>query len=78
MQYWDFRERAVLRQEYTFDMRTLRSQSAHLTQNQFNWLGTVFYLAYLAFQYPQNFALQYFPIGKWMSYVPLHMRWINF
>lgn len=42
-------------------------QSAHLTQNQFNWLGTVFYLSYLAFEYPMNLALQRFPVGKWMS-----------
>ncbi|KAI0318837.1 major facilitator superfamily domain-containing protein [Amylostereum chailletii] len=42
-------------------------QTAHLTQNQFNWLGTVFYLSYLVFQYPQNLALQYLPVGKWMA-----------
>ncbi|KDR66872.1 hypothetical protein GALMADRAFT_232281 [Galerina marginata CBS 339.88] len=41
--------------------------SAHLTQNQFNWLGTVWYLSYLIFEYPQNLALQRFPVGKWMS-----------
>ncbi|KAI0063439.1 MFS general substrate transporter [Artomyces pyxidatus] len=42
-------------------------KSAHLNQNQFNWLGTIFYLSYLVFQYPQNLALQYFPVGKWIS-----------
>lgn len=42
------------------------SQSAHLTANQFNWLGTIFYLSYLVFEYPQNLALQHFPVGKWM------------
>ncbi|EKM82407.1 hypothetical protein AGABI1DRAFT_117893 [Agaricus bisporus var. burnettii JB137-S8] len=42
-------------------------QGVRLTQNQFNWLGTIFYLSYLAFQYPQNLALQKFPVGKWMS-----------
>ncbi|EPQ57979.1 MFS general substrate transporter [Gloeophyllum trabeum ATCC 11539] len=40
---------------------------AHLNQNQFNWLGTIFYLSYLAFEWPQNLALQRFPVGKWMS-----------
>ncbi|KIM75958.1 hypothetical protein PILCRDRAFT_98819 [Piloderma croceum F 1598] len=30
-------------------------------------LGTVFYLSYLLFEYPQNLALQRFPVGKWMS-----------
>ncbi|KAF9053058.1 major facilitator superfamily domain-containing protein [Panaeolus papilionaceus] len=39
----------------------------HLTQNQFNWLSTIFYLSYLVFEYPQNFALQRLPVGKWIS-----------
>ncbi|KAH0830676.1 major facilitator superfamily domain-containing protein [Lanmaoa asiatica] len=42
-------------------------QSAHLNATQFNWLGTIFYFSYLIFQYPQNLALQRFPVGKWMS-----------
>ncbi|KAI0087486.1 MFS general substrate transporter [Irpex rosettiformis] len=42
-------------------------QSTHLTTSQYNWLGTIFYLSYLIFQYPQNLALQRFPVGKWMS-----------
>ncbi|EGN95575.1 hypothetical protein SERLA73DRAFT_186666 [Serpula lacrymans var. lacrymans S7.3] len=40
---------------------------AHLNATQFNWLGTIFYFSYLIFQYPQNLALQRFPVGKWMS-----------
>ncbi|KDR73634.1 hypothetical protein GALMADRAFT_251402 [Galerina marginata CBS 339.88] len=59
----------------TFADKTTLGQSAvlgiipgaHLTQNQFNWLGTIFYLSYLVFEYPQNLALQKFPVGKWMS-----------
>ncbi|KAF9564419.1 MFS general substrate transporter [Agrocybe pediades] len=59
----------------TFADKTTLGQSAvlgiipgaHLNQNQFNWLGTIFYLSYLAFQYPQNLALQKLPVGKWMS-----------
>ncbi|KAH7913605.1 MFS general substrate transporter [Hygrophoropsis aurantiaca] len=42
-------------------------QATHLSTNQYNWLGTVFYLSYLLFEYPQNLALQRFPVGKWMS-----------
>ncbi|KAG6916612.1 hypothetical protein DXG01_006169, partial [Tephrocybe rancida] len=38
-----------------------------LNTNQFNWLGTIFYLSYLVFVYPQNLALQKLPVGKWMS-----------
>ncbi|KAJ7871730.1 major facilitator superfamily domain-containing protein [Mycena leptocephala] len=42
-------------------------KAAHLTTNQYNWLGTIFYLSYLAFEFPQNLALQRFPVAKWMS-----------
>ncbi|KAJ7632864.1 major facilitator superfamily domain-containing protein [Roridomyces roridus] len=42
-------------------------KGAHLNQNQFNWLGSIFYFSYLLFEYPQNLALQRFPVGKWMS-----------
>ncbi|KAK6983842.1 major facilitator superfamily domain-containing protein [Favolaschia claudopus] len=42
-------------------------KDAHLTANQYNRLGTIFYLAYLAFDFPQNLALQRFPVAKWMS-----------
>lgn len=60
----------------TFADKTTLGQSAvlgiipgaHLNQNQFNWLGTIFYLGYLGFQYPQNLALQRFPVGKWISF----------
>lgn len=46
-------------------------QSTHLTTNEYNWLGTIFYISYLAFEYPQNLALQRFPVGKWMRCVCL-------
>ncbi|KAI0665309.1 MFS general substrate transporter [Cubamyces menziesii] len=45
----------------------LTSPKHHLTQSQFNWLGTIFYLFFLGFEWPQNLALQYLPVGKWMS-----------
>ncbi|KAF8602806.1 MFS general substrate transporter [Ceratobasidium sp. AG-I] len=32
-----------------------------------NWLGSILYLGYLLFAFPQNVALQYAPIGKWLS-----------
>ncbi|KAF9029324.1 MFS general substrate transporter [Hymenopellis radicata] len=42
-------------------------EATHLTINEYNWLGTIFYLGYLAFEFPQNLCLQRFPVGKWMS-----------
>ncbi|KAF8073574.1 MFS general substrate transporter [Lyophyllum atratum] len=44
-------------------------ESTHLTTNQYNWLGTIFYLSYLTFEIPQNLALQRFPVGKWLRSV---------
>lgn len=43
-------------------------EGTHIDQNKFNWLGTIFYLFFLAFEWPQNIALQYLPVGKWMSF----------
>ncbi|CAK5282685.1 unnamed protein product [Mycena citricolor] len=42
-------------------------KGTHISTNQYNWLGTIFYLSYLVFEFPQNLALQRFPVGKWMS-----------
>ncbi|KAF8519820.1 MFS general substrate transporter [Gautieria morchelliformis] len=39
----------------------------HLNANESNWLSTIFYISYLLFEYPQNMALQRFPVGKWLS-----------
>jgi hypothetical protein len=44
------------------------SKSNNLSANQYNWLGTIFYLSYLVFEYPQNLALQRWPVGKWMRF----------
>ena len=41
----------------------------YINQAQFNWLGTIFYLFFLVFEWPQNLALQYLPVGKWMRWV---------
>ncbi|ORY27006.1 putative membrane transporter [Naematelia encephala] len=38
-----------------------------LTSLEYNWLGTIFYLSYLIFEWPQNLGLQRFPAGKWMA-----------
>ncbi|EPT00022.1 hypothetical protein FOMPIDRAFT_129874 [Fomitopsis schrenkii] len=45
-------------------------EATQLTTNQYALqilLGTIFYVSYLIFEYPQNLALQRFPVGKWMS-----------
>lgn len=38
-----------------------------LSKSQYNWLGTISYLACLVFEWPQNLGLQRYPPGKWMA-----------
>ncbi|KAI5118501.1 hypothetical protein M0805_004001 [Coniferiporia weirii] len=40
----------------------------NLTVDQFNTLSSGFYIGYLVFAWPQNFALQRLPVGKWLSF----------
>ncbi|RPD66615.1 MFS general substrate transporter [Lentinus tigrinus ALCF2SS1-7] len=46
----------------------LNGPKHYIDQAQFNWLSTIFYLFFLGFEWPQNLALQYLPVGKWMSF----------
>ncbi|KAJ1304941.1 hypothetical protein OPQ81_006074 [Rhizoctonia solani] len=78
--YWiQFMDKTTLGNSAILDIRT----DTHLDTNEpyelkclqtfqlnlypSNWLQAIFYIAYLVFEYPQNFALQCFPVGKWMS-----------
>ncbi|KDN37345.1 hypothetical protein RSAG8_10233, partial [Rhizoctonia solani AG-8 WAC10335] len=61
--YWvQFMDKTTLGNSAILGIRA----DTHLNANH-NWLGTIFYIAYLVFEYPQNLALQRFPVGKWMS-----------
>ncbi|KAJ5679564.1 hypothetical protein N7462_007808 [Penicillium macrosclerotiorum] len=40
---------------------------AHLNSNQYNWLSSIFYFGYLLAEWPQNWALQRFPVAKWLA-----------
>lgn len=40
---------------------------AHLHGSQYSWLGALFYLGYLAWEYPTGVLLQKLPIAKFMS-----------
>ncbi|RDB14729.1 Thiamine pathway transporter THI73 [Hypsizygus marmoreus] len=63
--YWiQFMDKTTLGSSAILGIR----ESTHLTTNQYNWLGTIFYLSYLLFEFPQNLALQHFPVGRWMSF----------
>ncbi|KZZ94378.1 Major facilitator superfamily domain, general substrate transporter [Moelleriella libera RCEF 2490] len=56
------------------DKQTLGSSSilgilsdAHLNSNQYNWLTSIFYFGYMLAEFPQNWALQRFPVAKWLA-----------
>ncbi|KAH9039519.1 major facilitator superfamily domain-containing protein [Lactarius pseudohatsudake] len=62
--YWiQFMDKTTLGSSAILGIR----DATHLTTNQYNWLGTIFYISYLVFEFPQNLALQRYPVGKWMS-----------
>ncbi|KAH8694305.1 allantoate permease [Talaromyces proteolyticus] len=42
-------------------------EDARLSSNQYNWLSSVFYFGYLVAEWPQNWALQKFPVAKWLA-----------
>ncbi|KAK7928941.1 MFS general substrate transporter [Apiospora marii] len=39
----------------------------HLSADQFNTLGSAFYIGYLVFAYPHSWALQRFPVAKYLA-----------
>ncbi|KAI0068622.1 MFS general substrate transporter [Artomyces pyxidatus] len=59
-----FMDKATLGSSVLLGLR----ESTHIDTSQYNLLGTVFYIGYLAFEYPQSLALQRFPVGKWISF----------
>lgn len=42
-------------------------KDAHLVGTEYQWLGAIFYIGYLVWEYPTNLLLQRFPVGKFMS-----------
>ncbi|KAI9255745.1 major facilitator superfamily domain-containing protein [Phascolomyces articulosus] len=42
-------------------------EDTHITQDQFSWLGAIFYIGYLAFQIPNQYFLQRLPISKYLG-----------
>jgi MFS family permease len=42
-------------------------EDTHITLTQYSWVNSTFYLDYFVFQMPNNYLLQRFPIGKYLS-----------
>ncbi|EGG12077.1 uncharacterized protein MELLADRAFT_102001 [Melampsora larici-populina 98AG31] len=43
------------------------NRSLKLSAEEYNWLGTIFFVSFLIFQFPQNLALKRFPTGIWIG-----------
>ena len=41
-------------------------EDAHLNSTQYNWLSSIFYLGYLLAEWLQNWALQRFPVARFV------------
>lgn len=44
------------------------SKSLGLHGTNYQWLGSMFYIGYFAWEYPTNLLLQRFPLAKWSSF----------
>lgn len=42
-------------------------EDTHLVGTEYSWLGSLFYLGYLFWEYPTSLLLQRFPVAKFMS-----------
>jgi MFS family permease len=42
-------------------------EETHLVGTEYSWLGSLFYLGYLFWEYPTSLMLQRFPVAKFMS-----------
>ncbi|KAL2219446.1 major facilitator superfamily domain-containing protein, partial [Thermoascus aurantiacus ATCC 26904] len=39
----------------------------NINNSQYSWTGSIFYVGYLAFEYPHNMLMQKFPLAKYVS-----------
>ena len=39
----------------------------HMSASEYSWTGSIFYIGYLVFEYPDNRLMQRFPLGKYIS-----------
>jgi len=46
-----------------FDLK----EDTHLVGKEYSWLGSVFYLGYLFWEYPTSLLLQKFPVHRYMA-----------
>ncbi|TPX18838.1 uncharacterized protein E0L32_011453 [Thyridium curvatum] len=42
-------------------------KTTHMTSNEYSWMASIFYFAYLAFEWPASYLAQHFPTGKVVS-----------
>lgn len=44
-------------------------QDTHLSGSQYSWLGSLFYLGFICFQFPNSYLMQKFPISKYLGVI---------
>jgi MFS family permease len=56
-------DKVIISNAAIYGMRT----DAHLGGNEFNWVGSIFYFGYLAFEFPAAILIQRLPVGKFFA-----------
>ncbi|GME29145.1 hypothetical protein GTA08_BOTSDO06040 [Neofusicoccum parvum] len=56
-------DKTTLSYAAVFDLR----EDTHLKGTEYSWLGSLFYLGYLAWEYPTSLLLQRLPVNKFMA-----------
>jgi MFS family permease len=59
----NFMDKFILSTAAVFGLTT----DAHLKNDQFSWVGSMFFFGYLVFEYPAAVLVQMLPIGKYLT-----------
>jgi len=63
----NFMDKTILSSAAVFGL----TDDNHLINNQYSWVGSIFYFGYLFFEYPTTILIQKLPVGKYLSGVTL-------
>jgi MFS transporter, ACS family, allantoate permease len=56
-------DKVIISNAALYGMKT----DTHLTGNEYNWVGSIFYFGYLAFEYPAALLIQRLPVAKFCA-----------
>jgi hypothetical protein len=63
----NFMDKTILSSAAVFGL----TEDNHLVGKQYSWVGSIFYVGYLFFEYPTTILIQKLPVGKYLSGVTL-------